>query len=143
MEMLRKAFFATPQDAEAAFYEARARGDIEAMMAVWGDEDDIVCALAGCPRACGFDEVREAWRRVFAGTRVDVRVASSQVMRGVLQSIHSLNEQCGAPDDSVSRPTLIVTNVYLRGPLGWHMVLHHASVAPAVQETTGMPKVLH
>lgn len=143
MEMPRKAFFATPQEAETAFYEARARGDIDAMMAVWGDEDDIVCALAGCPRTRGYEEVREAWRRVFAGTRVDVRIANAHVMQGVLQSIHSQNEQCSAVSDPAPRPTLIVTNVYLRGPLGWHMVLHHASIAPAVQETTVTPKVLH
>jgi hypothetical protein len=143
MEMPRKAFFATPQEAEAAFYEARARGDIDAMMAVWGDEDDIICALAGCPRASGFEAVRDAWRRVFAGTRVDVRVINAQTMQGVLQSIHSLNEQCSAAGDRASRPLLIVTNVYLRGPLGWHMVLHHASAAPAAQETAGPPKVLH
>ena len=82
MEVQRKAFFATPQEAEAAFYEARARGDIESMMAVWGDEDDIVCALAGCPRACGYDEVRDAWRRVFAGTRVDVRQLNGREQQG-------------------------------------------------------------
>jgi ketosteroid isomerase-like protein len=143
MDMPRKAFFATPQEAEAAFYEARARGDIEAMMAVWGDEDDIVCALAGCPRACGYDEVRDAWRRVFAGTRADVAVLNAQTMQGVLQSIHSLNEQCSTADDRASRPLLIVTNVYLRGPLGWHMVLHHASAAPAAQNAPGRPKTLH
>ncbi|HEY9191506.1 MAG TPA: nuclear transport factor 2 family protein [Methyloversatilis sp.] len=143
MEVQRKAFFATPQEAEAAFYEARARGDIESMMAVWGDEDDIVCALAGCPRACGYDEVRDAWRRVFAGTRVDVRVQNAKVMQGVLQSVHSLNEECNAAGDRSPRPMLIVTNVFLRGPLGWHMVLHHASVAPVAHEAPDAPKVLH
>ncbi len=143
MEIPRKAFFATPQEAEAAFYEARARGDIEAMMAVWGDEDDIVCVLAGCPRARGYDEVRDAWRRVFAGVRVDIHVMDAQVMQGVLQSIHSLSERCSAAADRATRPALIVTNVYLRGPLGWHMVLHHASAAPAAQEPASMPKVLH
>jgi hypothetical protein len=33
---------ATPDDTEAAFYEALQQGDIERLMACWSDEDEIV-----------------------------------------------------------------------------------------------------
>lgn len=143
MEVQRKAFFATPQEAEAAFYDARTRGDLEAMMAVWADEEEIVCVLAGCQRASGYEAVRDAWRRSFAGARALVQVVNAQIMQGVLQSIHSLHEQFAQAGDRPSPASLIVTNVYVRGPLGWHIVLHHASTAPATHETAGAPKVLH
>ncbi|NBT11731.1 MAG: DUF4440 domain-containing protein, partial [Betaproteobacteria bacterium] len=37
------ALMATPQDIETQFYEALQRGDIEALMGVWSDDEDIVC----------------------------------------------------------------------------------------------------
>jgi ketosteroid isomerase-like protein len=143
MEAQRKAFFATPHEAETAFYEARERGDLEGMMAVWGDEDDIVCVLAGCARASGHEAVREAWRRAFAGARATVRPLNAHIMQGALQSIHSQHEQHAVAGERQPRPPLIVTNVFVRGPLGWHIVLHHASAAPSVTETIDAPKVLH
>ena len=36
--MRNKPIFPTPQDAEAAFYEALERADLEAMMAVWAED---------------------------------------------------------------------------------------------------------
>jgi hypothetical protein len=39
--VVKKTLFATPQDAEAAFYEAFIKRDLEAMMEVWAEEDDI------------------------------------------------------------------------------------------------------
>lgn len=143
MDTQRKAFFASPQEAEAAFYDARNRGDIDGMMAVWADEDDIVCILAGCQRASGYEAVREAWRRVFSGVQATVRTGNAVVMQGALQAIHSVHETLTASGDRSSRPVLAVTNVYVRGPLGWHLVLHHASALPAVQDSADLPKILH
>ena len=37
--------FATPQDAEDAFYDALEGGDAEAMAAVWDPAADIACLL--------------------------------------------------------------------------------------------------
>ena len=143
MESQRKTFFASPQEAETAFYDARNRGDIEGLMAVWADEDDIMCILAGCPRASGYEAVREAWRRMFSGPHADVRISHALVTQGALQAIHSVHETLSAPGDRAPRPVLVVTNVYVRGPLGWHMVLHHASPLPAEQDGPDLPKILH
>ena len=35
--------FPTAQDAETAFYEALERCDLEGMMAVWAEDEEIVC----------------------------------------------------------------------------------------------------
>ncbi|WP_374338421.1 nuclear transport factor 2 family protein [Methyloversatilis sp.] len=143
MEVRRKNFFASPQEAESAFYDARNRGDIEGMMAVWADEEDIVCILAGGPRASGYDAVREVWRRAFAGAHADVRIGNAVVIQGALQAIHSVHETLSVAGERAPRAPLAVTNVFMRGPLGWHMVLHHASVMPAAQDGGDAPKTLH
>ena len=40
----------SPDDIEAAFYEALQTGDLEKLMGCWADEDDIVCIHPGGPR---------------------------------------------------------------------------------------------
>ena len=59
--------FATPQEAEAAFYEAFVKRDLEGMMAVWADDDEVYCVHPRGPRVTGVAQVRESWRQVFAG----------------------------------------------------------------------------
>ena len=53
--------FPTAQDAENAFYEALERCDLEGMMAVWAEDEDIVCVHPGGPRLTGHDQIREAF----------------------------------------------------------------------------------
>jgi len=62
---VKKTLFATPQDAEAAFYDAFAKRDLDAMMEVWAEEDDIYCVHPGTARVSGYEKVRESWRQIF------------------------------------------------------------------------------
>ena len=39
----RPSLHATPEDAEAAFYEALHKGDTDALIAVWSDDEETVC----------------------------------------------------------------------------------------------------
>ena len=50
---MKKTLFATPQDAEAAFYDAFTKGDLDAMMEVWADDDVIYCVHPGGARMSG------------------------------------------------------------------------------------------
>ena len=54
---MKKSTFPTPQDAEAAFYEALETGDLETMMEVWAEDEEIVCVHPGGPRLAGYDQV--------------------------------------------------------------------------------------
>ena len=45
--------FPTAQDAENAFYEALERCDLEGMMAVWAEDEDIVCVHPAGGRCAG------------------------------------------------------------------------------------------
>ena len=66
---LSKTIYTTPQQAEAAFYEALERADLEAMMAVWAEDEEIICIHPGGARLAGYAAVREGWREVIAGGR--------------------------------------------------------------------------
>ncbi len=137
-----KAIYTTPQDVENAFYEALERGDLDAMMAVWAEDEEIVCVHPGGPRLSGYAEIREAWRRVFAsGTKLQVQLTTPSVVHTPFTAVHSLIERINVVGKEDPRAPVVATNVYVRGPLGWRMIVHHASAAPpAIPEA---PKILH
>ena len=137
--------FATPQDAEAAFYEALEHADLEAMMAVWAEDEEIVCVHPTGPRLAGLAEVRSSWERIFAGgpgTRVQIthKVETS----GIMLAVHSVHENFSVPGGEGPPAPIVATNVYLRGAAGWRMIVHHASPAPGPAEPRSeTPKILH
>ena len=142
--------FPTAQDAENAFYEALERCDLEAMMAVWAEDEDIICVHPAGERLTGQDQVREGWARLFAGgPQARVQVANQVAINGMMLAVHGVQENfspaAARPGDA--RPaTITATNVYLRTAAGWKMIVHHASPAPAQpgpapRETA--PKILH
>lgn len=140
---MSKAFFATPQDAEAAFYEAIERADVEAMMQVWADDEEIVCVHPGGPRLAGYADVREAWRRIFERSpRLRVEVTTLSFSVNPFTAVHSVVEFVGLKDDPAQQAPVVATNVYVRGASGWHLVVHHASPAPP-DSVAEVPKILH
>ena len=50
--------FATPDEAETAFYTAFANTDLDAMMLVWLDSDAVTCIHPVGPRISGHQAVR-------------------------------------------------------------------------------------
>jgi uncharacterized protein (TIGR02246 family) len=143
---MKRALFPTPQDAEAAFYEAFEKGDLDAMMGVWADDDDIVCVHPGGPRLAGAEQVREAWRQIFAGGQtLRFRLRQQQTLNGMTLVVHSVYEQITVASEARARQPVIATNVYMRTENGWRIVVHHASPAPAAPESEAKraPKTLH
>jgi ketosteroid isomerase-like protein len=140
--------FPTAQDAENAFYEALERADLEGMMAVWAEDDDIVCVHPGGARLTGQDQVRESWSRIFqAGTRARVHISNQVAITAMMIAVHSVHENFSVEGDPGPRPPVLATNVYLRTAAGWRMIVHHASPAPGEAEPPprreGSPKFLH
>ena len=140
--------FPTAQDAESAFYEALERNDLEGMMAVWSEDEEIVCVHPAGQRLAGQEQVREAWRQIFAGgQQLRVQVTQQVAATGMMVAVHSVQESITVAGEPRPRPPVVATNVYLRSAAGWRMVVHHASPAPATAEEsepapTG-PKILH
>jgi ketosteroid isomerase-like protein len=148
MPAMKKSVFPSPQDAEAAFYEALENGDIDAMMEVWADDEEVVCVHPGGPRLAGYENVLKSWAQIFAsGQRLRVQVSHQVVLSGMMVTVHSVHENITARGERPS-PPVVASNAYLRTANGWRMILHHASPAPAAPQEGGRqpaasPKVLH
>jgi len=129
--------FTTPQDAAVAFYHAFESKDIDAMMAAWAEDEEIVCVHPGGPRLAGFDAVRMGWEQIFAGeSKLTFRLEEIVVLETVGMALQSAIEQVTVGDEGAPRGTAIASNVFLRTPSGWRMVLHHASPAPTMVVAT-------
>ena len=142
--------FPTAQDAENAFYEALERADLEAMMAVWSEDEDIVCVHPSGQRLAGQAQVREIWRQMFSGgPAMRVRITQQVSVTGMMIAVHSVHENITVAGESRARPPMVATNVYLRTPAGWRMIAHHASPAAAKggdappATAPEPPKILH
>jgi len=132
---VKKMLFATPQDAESAFYEAFMKHDLEAMMAVWADDDEVYCVHPTGPRITGVAQVRESWRAIFASAQnVRFQVREQHLLQAMMVSIHSVYEHISVSGGTRARGSVLATNIYMRTERGWRMMVHHASPAPAVEE---------
>ncbi|MCE1244479.1 nuclear transport factor 2 family protein [Oryzomicrobium sp.] len=141
-----RAHFPTPEDAEAAFYDAIERGDLEALMAVWCEDEEIVCIHPGGPRLVGLAAVRSAWQAIFDGPRFRLRIAQRARWQSGLMAVHNVVEVPTLADDPNAQEPVFATNVFVRGADGWRLVAHHAGLGPDTDDTPGAtdtPRVLH
>ncbi len=143
---MSKPIFTSAADVEAAFYDALARADVDAMMTLWSEDEDVVCVHPDGPRIVGLAAVRESWRQLFSnGTRPAVRISQQVVSANMMLTVHNVFEHINAERSDKPGTPLIATNVYARGALGWRMVMHHASVTPDVHPLVARltPHVVH
>src|SRR6185437_8113844 len=59
--------YTSPQDAAQAFYQAFEARDLDAMMATWAEDEDIVCIHPGGTRHVGYEAVRAGFEQLFSG----------------------------------------------------------------------------
>lgn len=141
--MPKKPIFTSPQEAEAAFYQALERGDLDAMMAVWSEDEEIVCVQPGGMRLAGYAMVRESWRRIFeGGTRLKVQLLALSTVHAPFFAVHSVIEQITVVGQKHLAAPVAATNVFARGAQGWRMIVHHASAVPP-GSIGDAPSVLH
>lgn len=125
--------FTSPQDAALAFYQAFEAKDVDAMMATWAEDEDIVCVHPGGPRLVGYEAVRAGWEQLFTGeTKLSFRLDEIVVVETVGLAMQSAIEHVTVGNDPKPRGAAIATNVFLRTPSGWRIVVHHSSPAPAL-----------
>ena len=128
--------YTTPTDAALAFYQAFEAKDLDAMMATWAEDEEIVCVHPGGTRLVGYDAVRLGWEQLFAGdTRLAFRLEQVVMVETVGLAMQSAVEQITIGKDLGSTGTAVCTNIFLRTPYGWRMVMHHASTAPTAPST--------
>jgi uncharacterized protein (TIGR02246 family) len=137
---------ASPEDAEAQFYDALRDGDLDRVMAVWADDEDVVCVHPGGARMVGPQAVRAAFEALFASGQLAVNPEHVKTVHTMGSAVHSVLERIDVVTIEGPRTGWIVaTNVYVKTGQGWRMVAHHASPgAPdELPEIGDAPSVLH
>lgn len=118
------------EETEAAFYDAVSRADVDAVMALWADDEDIVCIHPGAPRLVGHASIRAAWESIFQRGGVHIRPVQVHVTRNMTTAVHNIIEEVHRPVSQQPDVHILATNVYMKMPSGWRIVSHHASVVP-------------
>jgi ketosteroid isomerase-like protein len=137
----------SPEEIEAAFYEAMNRADVDALMRCWADEDDIVCVHPGGPRFLGAGAIRSSFEQIFHSSGA-IRASIHKVRRvqTLNTAMHNLIEkvQVGTEQEP-AEAYVITTHVFIKTPQGWRMVVHHASPGTPreLAELSDAPAVLH
>jgi ketosteroid isomerase-like protein len=127
--------YTSPQDVALAFYQAFENKDLDAMMAAWADDEEIICVHPGGTRHVGYEAVRNGFEQIFAGeSRLRFRLDQVVMLETVGLALQSAVEQVYAGDATL-RGVVVATNVFMRTPSGWRLVCHHASPAPAEAST--------
>ena len=104
------------------------RGDIESLMAVWSDDDDIVCVHPGGPRVVGPAAIRAASEAIFANGAIEARPDKVRRLQTLGSAVHSVLERVDVlTDEGPQTAWVVATNVYVKTAQGWRMAAHHAS----------------
>jgi ketosteroid isomerase-like protein len=123
---------ASPDDVEAQFYEALQAGDLARLMAVWADDEEIVCVHPGGPRVIGPAAISATFDAIFANGGIPVMPEQLHRLHTVGAAVHHLAERITVQGDQGTQVAwVLATNVYLKTAQGWRMVAHHASPASA------------
>jgi ketosteroid isomerase-like protein len=125
------------ESANASFYEAFNKRDIEAMKKVWASDARATCVHPGWPPLKEYQAILNSWEGIFEnsgnmGIQIsDVRVLASNDMAWVscIEKLYTIAES------GVMASRVFSTNLFHRENALWKMVIHHASPIPNVQKT--------
>ncbi|RFP11428.1 MULTISPECIES: nuclear transport factor 2 family protein [unclassified Duganella] len=127
-------------ETESAFYDALNRADLDALMALWADDDEIVCVHPGGPRLIGHAAIRSSWAAILEHGGLHIVPSQLHETHNLMSSVHTLVEGTTAGGEAAH---LVATNVYVKTPRGWRIVLHHVSVAPGPAPADTHSQILH
>jgi uncharacterized protein (TIGR02246 family) len=137
---------ASADDIEQEFYEALQAADIERLMALWSDDEDIVCVHPGGPRVIGAAAIRASFEAIFANGAIPVRPEHVRRLVTHSSAVHSVLEQVQVMGESGPQVAWVfATNVYVKTGHGWRLAAHHASpgAAQELQEHAEAGATLH
>jgi len=118
----------SPDEVEAQFYEALRDADIVRLMALWSDDDDIVCVHPGGQRLVGPAAIRTSFEAIFERGGIPVQHDRVHRARSGDAALHSVVETVSmAEGDGQREGHVLALNVYFKTASGWRLVAHHAS----------------
>jgi ketosteroid isomerase-like protein len=131
------AIYTTAEEAEDAFYDAVGRGDLETLMAIWADDDEVVCIHPTGQSLTGLAAIRESWRSIFANnTRFSIRIKRKVCWKGAVFAVHSVVEFLYLGNEPTAHGPMLSTNVFQRGAKGWRLLSHHTSTAASSENAS-------
>jgi ketosteroid isomerase-like protein len=133
--------FPAPEDVEAAFYEAVAKGDVDALMAVWAEDEEVICIHPTGQRISGLADIRESWRQILNASRLLMNANRVTQWQSMLLAAHQIVENLQLGQELAG--PLLVTHVYARGPHGWRMVCRHCSAFAESTAPGNKHRILH
>lgn len=126
--MRRTSLIASAEAAEDAFYDALERGDLDALMALWADDEDAVCVHPSGMRLVGLPAIRLAYQELLQHGGLSIRIAERRTYQSGALAVHNVIERIAVTGRSAGQVVnVIATNVFVKGPIGWQMVLHQAA----------------
>ena len=90
-------------EVEAAFYDALHRADLEALMALWADDEEIVCIHPGGARLIGHAAIRASWETILAAGGLHIVPAQLHETHNLMSSVHTVIEGHQATPEDVIR----------------------------------------
>lgn len=118
----------TPDDIEAAFYDALRNGLLDKLMDCWADEDEIACIHPGGPRLMGVNAIRASFETLFGNGGIPVTPSHIRRIDSMASAVHHVLEQVEmSTADGLVQGYVMATNVYHKTAQGWRLVVHHAS----------------
>ena len=113
---------------ETQFYRALQRADLEALMALWADDDEIVCVHPGGGRLIGAAAIRASFAAIFGNGGIPVRHEQVHRVQHIGCALHHLVERIEVPAKQGTQTAwVLATNLYLKTVQGWRLAAHHAS----------------
>jgi ketosteroid isomerase-like protein len=123
--------------ANAAFYDAFAERDLEAMDAIWSQRADIACVHPGWDGLSGRVAVMSSWRSILEGGGAPAIVCARE-------RVHLFGDVAFVVCvETIPNGELIATNVFVREAGGWRMVHHHAGPIAAGVDDESPPELLN
>ncbi len=131
MRLAKPVMLSSPEECEQAFYEALDAADSEAVNDLWLEDDDVVCIHPGGSRLTGYAAVKSSWTAILANGPVHARCTLAKSLETPTVALHNVIEEVVVGEGVKQQVVrVLATNVYVKTPAGWKMVLHHASAAP-------------
>ena len=131
----------SPDEVETAFYQALQRADIEHLMALWADDDEIVCVQPGGARCIGAAAIRASFEAIFANGGIPVQPEQVHRLTHLGCALHHLVERISVRTPQGPQTALVLaSNLYVKTLLGWRLAAHHASPGVAQPHPQMQPR---
>ena len=117
------------REANQRFYDAFGALDIELMEAAWDPSERAMCVHPGWPALVDWDPIRDSWQRIFDNaTLMHFNISYlNTAVQGDCGWVTCIENISSVLQGQASNFAVLATNIFVRTPLGWRMVAHHAS----------------